>query len=589
MKIRRMLHISFFALLSLVTVSLTAVAFFTSRSMLEEEIGRNLTRDAAMLMAQVDMLMFERMQNIHSWSQMDIMQEARVRDVDKRLSQFLTDVVIGYKGMYSKLFFVNIDQRIIAASSPELIGIVHYATANWVRAEVPNGDVFIEDLQLLSPYNDASLVIRAPVQDNYSSQYMGQFYGLFDMRQLFRLLDEASRSDSGERYIVLLDAEGRAIAASGNLRKPEFLLKTTFSNWKADKDQAFFIHSGEPVIASSVLVGRASSPNYLGYVQMGWSLLVFQSTHTAYAPIYKLLEIFIGIIFFTMLLAFWLSQWISGRIASPLLGLTKWVRGVRYFEKQTPPKLEGTLEIRELEKAFATMLQQLERSREQVIQASKLAVIGEMAAIMAHEVRTPLGILSTSVQMLQREPALSAEGHEMTRFILDESSRLKRLVTTMLECSRPRKPQMLFHNVHDIVLHTLELLARQANAKHLCIERQLQAKTPVIVCDAELLTQVFLNLLHNAIQLVANEGRVCIRSTSCNQHLSIEIADNGPGIAVADYHNIFEPFFTKREGGVGLGLTVTKQIMLAHQGNIFIKQSEWGGACFVLDLPLTQE
>jgi hypothetical protein len=337
MQIRRILFISFFFMLSIVALPLMGVSFFSSRYILEEEIGRNLTSDATMLMEEVDMLMFERMQNVHSWSRLDIIQEARIGDVDKRLSQFLTDLELGYKGMYSNLFYADTQQRVIAASAPELIGRVHYTTANWVKAKVPNGEVFVEDLQLSSPpYHKTNLVIRAPVYDIYSSEDIGQLYGLFDMQQLFRLLDKASSSSSGDRYIVLLDGEGRTIAASSSLRKPQFLLKTTFADWKPDKGAALFVHKGDPITASPVLVGYASSTGYLGYVQMGWSIRIFQSTAKAFLPIRALWVMFSVVIILTMLLAFLASHWISGRIAKPLLGLTQWVREVRYFEKQAP-------------------------------------------------------------------------------------------------------------------------------------------------------------------------------------------------------------------------------------------------------------
>jgi signal transduction histidine kinase len=590
MKIRRILLISFFLLLSIVALPLTTLSFLSSRSTLQDEIGRNLTSDAAMLMEEVDMLMFERLQNVHSWSRLDIIQEARIGDVDKRLSQFLTDVEVGYKGMYRNLFYVDAQQRIIAASAPTLVGQVHYTTANWVRAEVPNGAVFIEDMQLSPPpYDKTNLVIRAPVLDRYLPETIGQLYGLFDMRQLFRLLDKASSSNSGDRYIVLLDGEGRTIAASASLRKPEFLLKTTFADWKPDQSETLFLHQGDPISTSEVLVGHASSTGYLSYAQMGWSILIFQSTDKAFLPIRELWLMLSTVIILTMLLAFLTSHWISGRIAKPLLNLTKWVRQARHFDKHTPPQVGGTIEISQLETAFSEMLQDLELSREQVIKATKLAVVGEMAAIMAHEVRTPLGILSTSAQMLQREQGLSPEGIEMTQFILDESARLKKLVTTLLECARPREPHMERHNLHEIIVHSIELLATQADNKQLHIEQQLYAQNPHVVCDAELLTQVFLNLLLNAIQIVPDNGIIRIRTTSLPQHINIEIADNGPGISVDDYPHLFDPFFTKRDGGIGLGLTVTQQIVLAHQGKLSATQSEWGGACFTLQLPITQD
>lgn len=423
----------------------------------------------------------------------------------------------------------------------------------------------------------------------YSSENIGQLYGLFDMQQLFRLLDKASNSSSGDRYIVLLDGEGRTIAASSSLRKPQFLLKATFAHWKPEKGKALFVHEGDPITASPVLIGYASSTGYLGYAQMGWAILIFQSTAKAFLPIRQLWLMFTVVVILTMFLAILAAHWISGRIAKPLLRLTQWVREVRHFEQQAPPQVGGTAEIRELETAFGEMLQELELSRQHVIQAAKLAVVGEMAAIMAHEVRTPLGILSTSAQWLQREPALSPEAKEMTQFILDESARLRGLVMTLLECARPREPQMLQHNIHDLIVHTVELLATQADKKQLHIEQQLHAQNPIIVCDSELLTQVFLNLLLNAIQIVPDNGMIRIRSVSLPQQFSIEIADNGAGIDTDDYQRLFDPFFTKRKGGIGLGLTVTRQIVLAHHGKLAATKSEWGGACFTLHLPITQE
>jgi signal transduction histidine kinase len=366
-------------------------------------------------------------------------------------------------------------------------------------------------------------------------------------------------------------------------------LAKTFARWKPYKGKTLFIHKGDPITDSPVLVGYANSKGYLGYEQMGWSILIFQSIDKAFLPIRVLWVLFTVVIIVTMLLATWASHWISGRITKPLLGLTQWVREVRQFEAQRPPKLGGTIEIRELESAFGEMLEELERSRVHIIQAAKLAVVGEMASIMAHEVRTPLGILSTSAQLLQREPSLSPEGKEMTQFILDESGRLNRLVTTLLECARPREPQMNKYNIHDLLLHTVDLLATQADKKHIQIEKQLRALNPVIDCDSEFLIQVFLNLLLNAIQFVPDKGLIRLRSVVTTQYIAIEIADNGPGIADDDYQRLFDPFFTKRKGGIGLGLTVTNQIVLTHHGKLSASRSDLGGASFTVLLPITQE
>jgi signal transduction histidine kinase len=589
MQIRRILFISFFVLLSSVALPLMTVLFFTSRNTLEQEIGRNLNHNAIMLMEEVDMLMFERMQNIHSWSRLDIIQEARIGDVDKRLSQFLNDVESGYQGMYRQLFYTDSRQYIMAASDARSIGGFHPQAATETRSTVPEGELFMEDIQLSTPADqNASLVIRTPVYDRYTAENIGQFYGLFNMEQLFRLLDKASSPDTEKYFIVLLDAQGRSIATSANLRKPEYLGAMLFANWKPAANMNVMVHDGKPVTDSPVLIGFARSGGYLGFAQMGWSILIFQSTKEAFLPIQGLWWIFGPVMLFTLLLAFLGSHWISGRISKPLLALTTWIREVRHQEKLTPPQVGGTVEIRELEMAFRQVFMELERSREHVIQTAKLAAVGEMSAIMAHEIRTPLGIISTSAQWLQREQGLSPEGREMSQFILDESARLRKLVTTLLECSRPREPNMLLQNVHDLLTHSVNLLSKQAEKKHLQIQLFLQAENAVILCDGELLTQAFLNLLLNAIQILGDGGAIHISSKLQAQYLHIEIADSGPGISTEDQQRLFEPFFTRREGGIGLGLTVTRQIVLAHHGALSAGASHLGGACFILNLPITQ-
>jgi signal transduction histidine kinase len=397
------------------------------------------------------------------------------------------------------------------------------------------------------------------------------------------------RFNIGERYIVLLDGKGRAIAASENLRKAEVLSSFIFADWKPKQNESFFVHEGNPIIDSPVLVGYASSAGYMSYMQMGWSILVFQRIDDAFLPVHSLLILFVLVIVLTLLLALSASHWLSGYIAKPLLSLTQWVRDVRKIDDRLPPKLKGAIEIQELATTFIDVLHELQQSREQVIQTAKLAVVGEMSAIMAHEIRTPLGIISTSAQWLQRETTLSAEGKEMSQFILDESARLKKLMDTLLDCSRPREPLMLENNIHEIIEHTVELLSLQAENKHIQIEQQLLATYPLVYCDGEMLTQVFLNLLLNAIQILPYGGVIQIATHSQKHFICIDIADNGLGINEDELQHLFEPFFSKREGGIGLGLTVTRQIVMAHQGKISVSASSLGGACFTLQLPIMQE
>ncbi len=242
----------------------------------------------------------------------------------------------------------------------------------------------------------------------------------------------------------------------------------------------------------------------------------------------------------------------------------------------------------ELRQAFADLLASLERSRRDLVQASKLAVVGEMAAIMAHEVRTPLGILRSSAEMLQRDANLSPVSQEMTQFILSETERLGKLVTTLLECARPRPPQFCLVPPKLLIDRVTELLQSRIARRRVALEVDIDTDGS-IECDPDHLVQVLLNLVINALQHVPEGGRILIRSRLDPQCWRVWVCDDGPGIAAELRERVFDPFFSRREGGIGLGLTVVRQIVQAHHGDIEVVDGPLEGACFHFWLPREQK
>ncbi|HEU4708636.1 MAG TPA: ATP-binding protein, partial [Methylophilaceae bacterium] len=214
-------------------------------------------------------------------------------------------------------------------------------------------------------------------------------------------------------------------------------------------------------------------------------------------------------------------------------------------------------------------------------------VAGEMAAAMSHEVRTPLGILRSSAQLLLRQPNLSDEAREVCGFIISETERLNKLVSTLIDTARPRTPEFSATDIAELVQQTAAMLRAQVQKKHILLNFEING--PAIAwCDAEQITQVMLNLLLNAIQVLPEGGRIVVSVWSTPELVMATIADNGPGIPPELYDRIFDPFFTQREGGIGLGLAVVRQIVLAHHGNISVGSSGIGGAEFRLELPAAE-
>jgi signal transduction histidine kinase len=298
--------------------------------------------------------------------------------------------------------------------------------------------------------------------------------------------------------------------------------------------------------------------------------------------------VFAGLLAATVLATVVASLWVSGLIARPVLALTRFTRD--YLQPGPPPlpPSDGPGEIGELGRSFVNLVEALEHSQGTLVQASRLAALGEVTALMAHEVRTPVGILRSSAQMLRNEPALSGESRELLDIVLGETERLNRLVASMLDQTRTRAPQMQRTDLHALMRQAVALLAAQSRERGVTVSLDCAASDAVIDADPEQLVQVLLNLIGNALQILPRDGRVLLRTQLDDGRLSCDVDDDGPGIAPIDRQRLFEPFVHRREGGFGLGLAIVRQIMRAHGGDaVAIDGSALGGARIRLWLPRT--
>ncbi len=593
MTIWRTLLVSFLAVSLLPTTGMTLLAFVQARKALEAEIARNLLVEAAVSMQQIDWMLFERLENVRTWSKLEVMQEIRIGDIDKRVSHVLADLKAGY-GVYAQLFCTTPDGKIVAASDPQVLDQQVPAQPPWLAAALPEEAVLLDPLSFSS--QAVHLGIHAAVTDAFQEgQEIGALHALFDWTEIFRILDKAEHDSpmrGKQRMALLLDHDGRIIAASSLPRQRGLLLSTALASWLPAEQarnarQGIMTIDGRPVGTDEVLVGYAYSQGYQGFKGFDWSILVIQPTPQAFLPIRRMRSSLFLLLALAGVSAIGGSFLIASRIARPILQLADFSR--HFVQQGRVPTLPVARsgEIGELTQAFGQMVQDLERSREDLIRATKLAVVGEMAATMAHEVRTPLGILRSSAQMLLREPQLSPEGHEMAGFVISETDRLNRLVSTLLECARPQSPAFQDEDVHTIIRRAVDLLEQRAARRQIRIVTELQAKPSTLFCDGEQLVQVFLNLLLNALQILPEGGEIAVRTAVDRDRFTIEVADNGPGISPEHRRRVFDPFFTTRDGGIGLGLTVVQQIVRIHGGDVTVSESAQGGACFHCVLPRT--
>jgi len=590
MSIRRTLLL-FFLLMGLApAATITGLAFFQAREALKLEITRNLKTHANALMEQIDRMAYEHMLHVHTWSELEIMQEVRVADVDKRLSHLLYDLHRHYDGIYKALYCSNRNGEIIAASEPSLVGKRIQDHPAWLTAHLAYGEVRIPPLMYEpeAAYFEMEASIHDPQhKDDEHTFNIGNLHVLFDWTQTFRLLDQSDKGqDSAQSLAVLFDAEGRVIAASAPLRERGLLLSDALSAWRAEARGNAVIDDGNQRLGfGKVLVGTANSQGHQHFPGFGWTVQVYQPTTLAFSPIDKMAVAFLVLLGLTSVAAVTLSLFIAGKIARPILQLTALTRNFMQKQPSSETIKASKSEVAELTRSFLTMIRDLENSRENLVRAAKLAVVGEMAATMAHEVRTPLGIMRSSAQILQREPALSETGKEMLDFILSENDRLNKLITSLLDCARPSPPNFSTHHLHDIAQRAINLLGPQAQGKNIRLFGEFDAANDLLFCDGEQILQVLLNLVMNAVQILPLGGEIILHSFATKDGLVLHVDDNGPGIAEKEFGKVFDPFFTQREGGIGLGLTVAQQIIRAHEAEITVTASPASGARFKLFFP----
>ncbi|HEX5392866.1 MAG TPA: ATP-binding protein [Rhodocyclaceae bacterium] len=582
MSIRKTLLIAFLCVGLAPAILLAGLSFVKTRDALRAEIEKNLAVQAAGVAADVDKMMFERLQNAATWSRLDVMQDMQVHDVDKRLSHFLADLKGGYRDVYLDLSAIDNQGHVVSSSDAARIGANSDATKAWLKA--PAADIGVE-LELPSIKDAEGLVMRIPVASAFTSGNLGELRMQLNWRQIYDVLDR--ESSSGDRMLAVLDSEGRMIAASAALRSRGLMLGDTLKDWRALPGPVS-IHAGQPLADTDVIVGIATSKGYGPFSGFGWTTLIIQPVDSAFAPVHRMATIFLALFGLIILLTIFVATAISREIARPVLALTNFARGYTRSKVLQVPPASGKGEVGELTTAFVQMVRDIDLSQQQLVRASKLAVVGEMSSIIAHEVRTPLGILRSSAQMLKREAGISSEGQELVGFIESETERLNRLVSAMLDTARPRSPSFDDADMHALIGKTIAMLSAQADKRKVVVAANLQAANPVIECDEEQMTQVLLNLLMNGLQILSQGGHMEIATFDDGQEFRIEIADDGPGIDPAERSRVFEAFFFKREGGVGLGLAIVQQIVNTHGGEIEAAESKLGGALFRIRLPRKQ-
>ena len=224
----------------------------------------------------------------------------------------------------------------------------------------------------------------------------------------------------------------------------------------------------------------------------------------------------------------------------------------------------------------------------QIMQAEKMAAIGELAAGIAHEIRNPLGIITGSAETVRKHEDQKIR-EEMTSYILEESKRINGLVSTFLDFARPKEPKLMSCDLREVLEKTLLLLSPQAKTLGVEIKKEIPQKPLHVSIDPDQMRQAFTNLGVNALEAMPNGGilKVMVLENARDKVL-VRFSDTGKGIPQEVQTKVFDPFFTTKDGGTGLGLPIAHRIITHHGGDINVEGGEGKGSTFTIALPLVK-
>lgn len=294
-----------------------------------------------------------------------------------------------------------------------------------------------------------------------------------------------------------------------------------------------------------------------------------------------------------------LVSWIIARgLMKPIYELVLKVRGATGGELVERMNVAPNTELEELDShvrelidRIGTTTADLEKHRQLLARADKLAALGKVSAGVAHEIRNPLTAVKMLIYALRDDLAATDEKRDDLNVIMKEIERIERFVQNFLEFARPPNPHLAPVDLNALIRETLVLLAPRLRQNHVEVSEVYNRRLGSISADADQIKQVVMNLVLNAVEAMPQGGSLKVstqknETTEEKNFVEICISDTGTGIPAGLLDNLFDPFVTGRAEGTGLGLAIAHQIITRHGGWIEARNNPSGGATFVVSFPV---
>jgi len=331
-----------------------------------------------------------------------------------------------------------------------------------------------------------------------------------------------------------------------------------------------------------------------GSVKLGLSL------DEMHAEVRRTSMLLLGIGVLGLLIGIIGATWLARRITTPLQKLVEGTKHISRGDFSLQIDIDSQDEVGNLARSFNEMSSQLqllqkrmEEANKRLIQVEKLASIGHISAGIAHEIRNPLTAVKLNIQKISAKENLD-EGDLINLEISQEGiAQIEKFIKELLNYARVSELNLDWFAMDQIIDGSIKMIADSLELKNVTIEKHYAPDMPQVHVDADKVRQVILNMLRNSCEAVDDGGKikVCIEKadTPLGPRLRTEISDNGRGFPQKDWENVFEPFYTTKASGIGLGLAIARKILEQHEGTIRVRAQEGRGSCFEILLPCESE
>jgi signal transduction histidine kinase len=261
------------------------------------------------------------------------------------------------------------------------------------------------------------------------------------------------------------------------------------------------------------------------------------------------------------------------------------VRFLTMFAHQSALAIENAIIHTNLE----TMNKDMRSLHEQLVQSEKMAALGAMMAEITHEIRNPLVSIGGFTRRLAKKMQ-SGEAKKYIDIILSEVSRLEGIIHDNLSYIKEMAPQLAETDMNSLLEEIFTLYEDELAQRRIRVEKDFSPRMPRLMIDPQQIKQAVINILKNAMEAMENGGTLTIRTYPVDEarEAAIEFGDTGPGVSSKAMHNIFNPYYTTKTRGTGLGLPITNRIVKAHEGRIELRNRDTGGAVFTIKLPFPE-